>query len=198
VPNIFGYNPNLKVWPYDPQKAKQLLDEARKDGVPVDKEILMVGRIGYFPGIEELMEAMMTMYRAVGLNVKLKLLESGVFLRYSNKPYPTDVGPYIFSRSHDNDKGDAAFSVFFNYHCEGVQSATCDKTMDDLIGKAQVATGKERMNLWWTIFKRLHEEIIPEVMLFHMVGYCRVGKRINFKPSLATNSEIPLSEITFK
>ena len=37
-PNIFGYNPDLKVWPYDPEKAKQLLDEARKDGIPVDKE----------------------------------------------------------------------------------------------------------------------------------------------------------------
>ena len=47
VPSIFGYNPDLKVWPYDPQKARQLLDEARKDGVPVDKEILLVGRIGH-------------------------------------------------------------------------------------------------------------------------------------------------------
>ncbi len=78
MPSIFGYNPDLKVRPYDPQQAKKLLDEARKDGVPVDKEILMVGRTAYFPGAEELMEAVMAMYKAVGLNVKLKIVEDAV------------------------------------------------------------------------------------------------------------------------
>ena len=41
-------------------------------------------------------------------------------------------------------------------------------------------------------------EIIPQVPLFHMVAYARVGKRINFKPNLATVMEIPLAQITFK
>ena len=27
VPSINGHNPNLKVWPYDPEKAKKLLDD---------------------------------------------------------------------------------------------------------------------------------------------------------------------------
>jgi hypothetical protein len=31
-----------------------------------------------------------------------------------------------------------------------------------------------------------------------MVGYCRVGKRINYAPSLATNVEIQLTQITLK
>ena len=39
VPSINGYNPNLKPWPYDPEQAKDLLAEAKADGVPVDKEI---------------------------------------------------------------------------------------------------------------------------------------------------------------
>jgi peptide/nickel transport system substrate-binding protein len=198
VPSVFGYNPDLKVWPYDPQKAKQLLDEARRDGVPVDKEILLVGRTGYFPGGGELMEAVMTMYKAVGLNVKLKMLEQGPWKKYQDKPYPTNAGPYLLQKSHDNTLGDAVFTVFFNYHCKGEMSSLCDKTADDLIEKAQVATGEERRNLWRAAFKRIYDEMIPNVMLFHMVGYTRVGKRISFKPSLAITSEIQLAQITFK
>jgi peptide/nickel transport system substrate-binding protein len=198
LPNIFGYNPDLKVWPYDPQKARQLLDEARKDGVPVDREVLLVSRNPYYPGNEELLEAVMTMWKAVGLNVKLKLMEPGAYRPYDVKPYPTNVGPYISQKNHDNSRGDAVFTVFQNYHCKGTNSVICDKTVDDLIEKAQVAMGEDRRKLWQAAAKRIQEELVPNVMLFHMVSYARIGKRINFKPSLVTSGEIPIAQITFK
>jgi peptide/nickel transport system substrate-binding protein len=198
VPSIFGHNPDLKVWPYDPQKARQLLDEARKDGVPVDKEILLVGRIGHFPGDQELLEAMVSMYKAVGLNLKLRMFDQVVVRTYHDKPYPTNVGPYIVQKQDDNSKGDAVFTLFTKYHCKGSQSPICDKQVNDLIEKAQVATGEERRKLWQSASKRVYEEIIPDVMQYHMVAFCRVGKRINYKPSLATINEIQLAHITFK
>jgi peptide/nickel transport system substrate-binding protein len=99
---------------------------------------------------------------------------------------------------HDNNYGDAAFTVFFNFHCRGNVSTMCDKTADDLIEKAQVSTGEERKSLWQAAFKRIQEDVVPNVMLFHMVAYARVGKRINYKPSMATNNEIQLAQITFK
>jgi peptide/nickel transport system substrate-binding protein len=196
LPNIFGYNPDLKLWPYDPQKARQLLDEARKDGVPVDREIPLVGRIGMYPGVDEVLEVVMNMYKAVGLNVKLRMLEVSIQKPYENKPFPP--GPYIVQKMHDNNRGDAQFSVYYQYHCKGTSSPVCDKALDDLIEKAEVATGEARKSLWRSAFKRIHEEVISEVMMFHMVGYSRVGNRINYKPSVATTSEIPLSEISFK
>ena len=73
----------------------------------------------------------------------------------------------------------------------------CDKTADELIEKAQVAAGEERRSLWRAAIKRIHEEVVPNMALFHMVGYCRVGKRINFTPSITTNNQILLSQITF-
>ena len=126
------------------------------------------------------------------------MLEAGISRRYQDKPYPTDMGLYLMNKMHDNNNGDAAFTVPYSYHCKGNISFMCDKTVDDLIEKAQVTTGEERRDLWRAAFKRIAEEIIPDVMLFHMVGYCRVGKRINYKPSLATNSEIQLAQITFR
>jgi peptide/nickel transport system substrate-binding protein len=198
LPSIFGYNPDLKVWPYDPQKAKNLLDEARKDGVPVDKEILLVARIGLYPNNQEVCEALATMYKAVGLNVKAKMVETAVHIRYRDKPRPKDAGPYLVENQSDNSKGDALFNVYSKYHCDGNSSNVCDKTVDDLIEKARVAQGEERRRLWQAVGKRIHEEIVPLVVLYHMVGNCRIGKRINFQPSLLTTNEIQLAQITFK
>jgi peptide/nickel transport system substrate-binding protein len=36
------------------------------------------------------------------------------------------------------------------------------------------------------------------VWMYHMVGYSRVGGRINFTPSISTNSELHLEEMSFK
>ena len=198
VPSINGHNPNLKVWPYDPEKAKKLLDEARKDGVPVDKEITLYGRTGIYPNATELMEAALAMYQAIGLNVKLKMLEVGVWIKILNKPYAEDWPPIILQAQHDNNNGDAVFTVFYKYHSNGPNSVINDKTLDGLIEKATAATGDERTKLWHQAFKRINDDIIADVPLFHMVGYTRVGKRIDYKPSIATNSELQLAQITFK
>jgi peptide/nickel transport system substrate-binding protein len=136
------------------------------------------------------------MYKAVGLNVKLKMFETGVWRTYQNKPFPS--GAYLLQVSHGNNKGDAWFTVFTKYHCTGIYSPICDKTLDGLIEKAQVAAGEERRNLWRAAFKRVYEELVVDVMLYHMVGYSRVGKRISFKPSRMTTDEVPLAQITFK
>ena len=44
----------------------------------------------------------------------------------------------------------------------------------------------------------INEDLVADVWMFHMVGYSRVGSRINFTPSISTNSELHLEEITFK
>jgi peptide/nickel transport system substrate-binding protein len=47
------------------------------------------------------------------------------------------------------------------------------------------------------VFRYLYEEIVPEVWMYHMVGYARVNKRINFVPDVTTNNEVRVQEITF-
>jgi peptide/nickel transport system substrate-binding protein len=197
VPSINGHNPNLEVWPYDPEQAKQLLDEARADGTPVDDEIVLIGRIGIYPNASEIMEAALAMYQAVGLNVKLRMLEVAEWVDILTKPYAEDRPPIVQQSQHDNNNGDAVFTVFNKYHSEGAQSTTENAELDALIEQADAAVGEERTRLYQEVFRRLHEEIVADVDMFHMVGYTRVGPRINFQPSISTNSELQISQITF-
>ena len=34
-------------------------------------------------------------------------------------------------------------------------------------------------------------------MLYHMVGYTRVGSRVKFTPSISTNSELQIAQVKF-
>jgi peptide/nickel transport system substrate-binding protein len=174
-----------------------LLEEARADGVPVDDEITLLGRIEIHPGATESMEAILAMLQGIGLNVKLRMVEVAEWVDIYTKPYAEDRPPTLHQTMHDNNNGDAVFTVFFKYHSDGAQSVLSDPEVDRLIGEATVATGEERTDLWQEVFRRVHEDVVADVKLFHMVGYTRVGPRVKFTPSISTNSELQISQVKF-
>jgi peptide/nickel transport system substrate-binding protein len=199
VPSINGHNPDLKPYPYDPAKAMALLDEARADGVPVDTPIRMIGRLEVYPNATESMEAMLAMLQAVGLDVSLEMVEVAQWTELATKPYAEDRPPTLLQTMHDNNNGDAVFTVYYKYSSEGAQSDMVGHPeLDKMIVEAGAATGDERRQMFQEIFRILHEEIVPGVMLYHMVGFSRVSPRLEFKPSIATNSELQLQQISFK
>jgi peptide/nickel transport system substrate-binding protein len=198
VPSINGHNPALKVVPYDLAKAQQLLAAAKADGVAVDKQLEIVGRINIYPNATETMEVMMSMLQSAGFKVKLRMLEVGEWLDILTKPYAENRGPVLLQAQHDNNNGDAVFSVFNKYACGGAQSTVCNKQLDAQIAKASTLSGAERRSAWQEVLRIINEDIAADVWMYHMVGYSRVGNRINFTPSISTNSELHLEDITFK
>ena len=198
VPSINGHNPALEIREYNPEKAMQLLAEAKAAGVAVDTELEIVGRINIYPNGTETMEAMMAMLQGVGFKVKLRMLEVGEWLDILTKPYAEDRGPVLLQAQHDNNNGDAVFSIFNKFACDGAQSTVCDKNLDALIAKASAQSGAERQKSWQEANRIIYEDIASDVWMYHMVGYSRVGSRINFKPSISTNSELHLEDMSFK
>ena len=198
VPTTLGWNPDVKAFPYDPERAGALLEEAKADGVPVDTQILLVGRTGNFPGATETFEAIASMLSDVGFDIKLQMVEVAEHEQYYSKPYVDDQGPILVGAQHDNSRGDPVFSMFFKYDSEGRQSGISDPEADDLIARATAATGDERTALWQELFAYLHDDVVADVLLFHMVGHARVGSRVDFTPTIATNSQLQLSEIGFE
>jgi peptide/nickel transport system substrate-binding protein len=138
------------------------------------------------------------MLQGIGLNVKLRMVEVAEWVDIYTKPYAEDRPPTLHQTMHDNNNGDAVFTVYYKYHSEGAQSDTSDPKLDQMIVEAGAATGEERTAKYQEIFRVLREDIVPGVMLYHMVGFSRVNPRLDFTPSLATNSELQLSQISFK
>jgi peptide/nickel transport system substrate-binding protein len=197
-PSTIGWNPDLKPYAFDVERAKALLAEAKADGVPVDAEITLIGRTNNFANVTETMEALLAMLKDAGFNVTLKMYEVAEWENFYSKPFAEDRGPQLVEAMHDNAKGDPVFSMYFKYDSEGLQSGMADPAIDDMIAKATAATGEERAKLWKELFAKLHDEIIADVILFHMVGFSRVSERLDFEPTIATNSELQLSQISFK
>ena len=196
-PTTLGHNGDLKPYEYDVEKAKSLLEEAKADGVAVDTEITLIGRIANFPNVLETNEALLAMFQEAGFNMKLEMYEVAEWVDLYSQPFAEDRGPQLVEAMHDNANGDPVFSMFFKYASEGLQSATRSPEIDAAIADATTATGDAREEKWSALFKTLHEDLVPDVQLFHMVGFSRVSPRLDFKPTIRTNSELQLSQIAF-
>ncbi len=196
-PSTLGYDKDLKPYPYDPDKARALLKQAKADGVKVDTEITMIGRTGNFGNVLETLEALQSMFQEVGFNVTLQMYEVGEWNNFFSKPFPTDKGPMMVQAQHDNANGDPVFSMFFKYGSDGLQSGVTDAKLDKMIAKATAESGEAREALWGEAFRYIYEDA-KDVLLFHMVGFTRVGENLDFVPTIKTNNELQLSQISFK
>ena len=159
----------------------------------------MVGRIGIYPNGQEAMEAMHSMLSAVGFNVKIKMMETSNWLDILSKPYAQDRGPILIQAQHDNNNGDAVFSmIFLNTIVVALNQQRAISAIDEGIEAATVATGRERRLLWQEVQRRLHQDLIVDVQMYHMVGYARVNPRIDYTPTISTNSEVQIATVKFR
>ncbi|MGH2616356.1 MAG: ABC transporter substrate-binding protein, partial [Thermomicrobiales bacterium] len=65
-PSAVGYNADLTALPYDMDRARQLVEEAAADGVPIDMEINVTVRRGAYPRNEELGEYVANQLNEIG------------------------------------------------------------------------------------------------------------------------------------
>lgn len=72
-PTDFGYNPNLPDYPFDPERARKLLAEA---GYPKGFSLDVQSANGYILGDTLVVEAVVQMLKAIGVDAKPKVLEA--------------------------------------------------------------------------------------------------------------------------
>ena len=196
LPFVNGYNPDIPVWPYDLEKAKQLLAEAKADGVPVDNEIVLFGATGFMSNQDDIMAASVEMWKQAGFNIRAQTVDKAQLVDLLTRPHEGRPAGILVS-AHDNNTGDASFTIRFKYHSTGAQSETNDPQLDALIEEGELATGEARTKAFQGAFARINE-IAPDAMMFHLVGFARVGPRVEFTPNNLTNSELHISEIHLK
>ncbi|WP_146592048.1 ABC transporter substrate-binding protein [Puniceibacterium confluentis] len=194
-PAVNGFDADLKPFGYDPEEAAALVKAAQADGMPVDQTITIIGREGIYPGSTEILEAMQALWSEIGLTTEIRTFDTGNWLRYQNRPFPEPDMPNVHTDQHDNLLGDATFTLFNKYHSDGVNSTLHDAEVDALIEKGEPATGAARTEAFQAAFARIHDDLVADVFMYHMVGYTRVSPRVIWKPSVSTNSELDLSQV---
>jgi len=68
----FGYNPELKLYPYDPERAKKLLAEA---GYPNGIDVTLYAGSGTMVNDKQLLEALADMWSKAGIRAKVEMME---------------------------------------------------------------------------------------------------------------------------
>jgi peptide/nickel transport system substrate-binding protein len=188
IPGVTGA-PDIEPWPYDPERAAQLVEEARADGVPVDDfPMLISARQGAFPGNEEMMEVVHAMFVAVGLKANMEYMEELAFreifdLPDSAKPIP-DTRGWVNVHGHGNDEFDYARTYAANHMCTGPSSTGCNEELDKEFVAASQLTGQERQEALAKVAEQMYN--MPENLMFiplvHQIMFHGVDSKLDWAP----------------
>jgi peptide/nickel transport system substrate-binding protein len=193
---IVGHNAGLKAWPFDLDKARSLVAEAKADGVDTSAQISMVVRSAQFPKITELGQVLQEQLSQAGLNVKLKMLETSQHLTYQVRPFSEDEGAVALLTQHGNQAGDAAFTVDQYMLSTGAQSYFGTPEFDAMIKKADAASGDERKKTFEEIFAYQNDKVVQFAHISHQTGIIGKAKSVNYTPNSSSGDELRVSEMT--
>ncbi|MEU0588407.1 ABC transporter substrate-binding protein [Streptomyces sp. NPDC006132] len=193
---VTGYNASVRPWPYDPERARELVAEARADGVRTDTPLTIVGRNGIYPKAAEAMEVVQDGLIKAGLKVRIRMLDVNAWLEYLLRPFPAgDTGPTLLQAQHGNQAGDAAFTMGQIYGSEGAQSSYGTAEFDALIERAGLASGGHRQKAFAAAFSHQHDKVVRDAVMANMTGLLALSPKVRYRPDSATNDEMRLADM---
>lgn len=188
-PGYVGFNPNLKPYPYDPEKAKALLKEAGYNGEPVQ----LVSERGRWLKDTEISEAVADMLRAVGFNVQLTFLS---FQEWLAMLFDQSRAPDMQFSSHSNPMFDADRTFTACLASTGTQSTYHNAEVDALIEAARKELDpKVRQGMYERISQIAYDD--PAwASLVNVKDIYGLSSRVVWEPR--QDGRIILGEITLK
>ena len=173
TPAAFGYNPAIKPYPYNPAKAKQLLEAAgHPNGLSFTAEVVT----GSFPGDSEIYQKMSQDMSKAGIKVTLQKIT-----------FPEWLGKYLGRKPWDG----MAFGLSWNsapyvdsirpislYSCFNPFTFTCDDKVKELIIKANSEFNREKRKAVLHQIHVLNYENPPAVFLVEQIDVFGLAKRL--------------------
>jgi peptide/nickel transport system substrate-binding protein len=159
-PQVFGYEPSAKAFPYDAEKAKQLLIEA---GFPNGFEIDYYSPTGRYPKDREVAQVIVEQLSKVGIKANLKTPEWSIFnTDYKNGKYPI----YLTGRGSLTD-ADTLFQQYFRTGMTRRTLGYSNLKLDEILEAQQLTFDvKKREKLLWDAHKIILEDA-PAVPLWN-------------------------------
>lgn len=174
-PSILGYDASLKPYPYDPQKAKDLISQAGAAG----KTITIVGTSGRWLKDREVVEAVAGYWRTAGLVVQTKILEFSAYLdELFNRSARADA--IFVSSSSDILDPDRQLSTY--YQAGGIGSSNTNQALSDLVTKGREATDPDaRSGIYSDALKMAFDQAYF-VWLLNNQDIYGLSKRMQWQP----------------
>ena len=143
-----GWNPNLKDYPYDPARAKQLVQEAGAVGPSLE----LISRNGQFPRVDEVTELFANQVSQTGLKVTVRSLEVGQWRTVNRQVKPGEARSDLFLSSLQRSGAGLVADDRAKNRCGGVKSQWCDEEwtakFNNALGLSGEARSKGFQELW--------------------------------------------------
>jgi peptide/nickel transport system substrate-binding protein len=177
---MLGYNPNLKPFPYDPKRARQLLKEA---GYPDGFELVLHAPIGRYLKGEETSEVVAAQLKEVGVRVKLQLHEWNAYRKLGRIP-GKEANAFDLKYGWNSNEWFDASRIVSHITCDGTSSKLCNKKVDELMDKAiQTLDQKARDKLYQEVWVILNKDPHAIYLLQQNLIY-GLAKRVEWQPRL--------------
>ncbi len=170
----FGFQEDVGPYPYDPEKAKELLAEA---GYPDGFEISMMIPDGRYMMDREIGEAIVGMYEEIGIDVSYDIMEWGVYWSHLAERDVADV----FLLGWGGATVDAEGTVGPLLYSGTPLSFFSNEKADELIDKGRTRVDEEKRLEAYAELTRLLREEAPWVYLHQQEDLYGVSNHVNWE-----------------
>jgi peptide/nickel transport system substrate-binding protein len=185
----FGFDPSVKPYEYDPEKAKKLLAEA---GHAKGFDFTINSPAGRYLNDKEIAEAVAGDLRKIGINATVKTHEWGTFM---NRMYTHNNAP-AYLLGWGNTSFDADFTINPLMRTGLVLSNVSFPELDALIDEGiSTMDPKKRQKIYSNAVKVIKEEI-PWAWTYQQIDSYGVNERLNWKAR--TDELMVVFDMSFK
>jgi len=178
----FGYNPELKLYPYDPERAKKLLAEA---GYPNGIDVTLYAGSGTMVNDKQLLEALADMWSKAGIRAKVEMMEMAQRQKMLNER--TTPPNSLLLGNPQSTLLDADGSMWRILHPSGFAGKNWvgsqpGHRFHDLMEQARYTLDQKKRKEMYTEATRIIHDEKPALELFQEVVIYGVSPRMSFKP----------------
>jgi peptide/nickel transport system substrate-binding protein len=185
-PSALGVDTSLQPYPMDVAKAKQLIAQAKSDGVSLSTPLHVQAEIGLNPHASEIIQYIAQSLRNIGFtNVSSQMRDKASMEKDWTSGYKAiSAGRCMVGlQSHGQELMDFSGSVEGYATCDGPTSAYCDPKLDKMYNSAVTLTGNARKQAFQKIDDYMHQQV-PIVPIGQPKFFYGLSQNLDWHPRM--------------